>query len=124
MTAKRKQKTIRLDYLRNRSNNSMAAFTLFSGPAEARISVNEKQFVAITESTGVSLSPGTGKHINIQALPQNMRYGGLLQDLPFPLSIIPVTPVTPMPNQVIVPPLLGLVPTLASLAALLALFPA
>ena len=124
MTATRKQKTIRLDYLRNRPNNSMAAFTLFSGPAEARISVNQKQFIAINEKTGISLAPGTGSQINIQALPQSMRYGGMLMDLPFPLSIMPVTPFTPFPNQFIVPPLLGLVPTLAQLSLMLALFPA
>lgn len=122
--AKRKQKMIRLDYLRNTPNKSMAALTIFSGPAEARISVNNKQFISVHEKTGLSLAPGMGKQINIQGLPQNMRYGGMLMDLPFPLSIMPVTPFTPFPNQFIVPPMLGLVPTLAQLGLMLALFPA
>ena len=120
----RKQKTIRLNYLRNLPNHSIASLTLLSDPAEARISVNEKQFIAVNETIGISLSPGMGNNINIQGMPGTIRYGGMLEALPFPMSIVPITAANPMPTQVLVPPLIGLAPTLIEMTAVLALFPA
>lgn len=120
--SKRPAKVIRLNYSKNRPTETMASLSVFGDPAEVRAAVNQRQFMSVNE-TGISLSPGVGSHINIQALPQNMVYGGMLRDLPFPMSIIPVTPFTPFPNQIIVPPLLGLMPTLVQVASLASLFP-
>ena len=122
-TTVRPMKCIRINYAQNVPSRHMAAFSIFGDPAEARMSVNNGQFVAVNEKTGVSMSPGFGKQINIQALPHNMRYGGILMDLPFPLSVIPVTPFTPFPNQLFVPPMLGLVPTLLQIALILGSMP-
>jgi hypothetical protein len=65
------------------------------------------------------LSPGIGNNVNIQGMSQNMRYAGLLMDLPFPLSILPTTPFTPFPKQVMMPPLAKIVPFLADMSTIL-----
>lgn len=124
MPQKRPSKVIRLNYRMNAPSVKMASVTIFGSPAEVRMASSKDNFISVKDATGVSLSPGLGKQVNIQALPHNMRYGGMLMDLPFPLSIIPVTPFTPFPNQLFVPPMLGLIPTLIQISAMLALFPA
>ena len=105
---KRPRKVFRLSYWR--ANPELAAsVTLYGDPSEVRMSAGPKQFISVREE-GLTFSPGFGNNINIQGLPQNMRYAGILKDLPFPLSIMPVTPFTPFPNQVFALPLKEVLP--------------
>jgi len=107
-------KTIRLNYFN--SEETLGAYVQVLGrPAEVRIGSSDKTFISVRDE-GISLSPGIGNNINIQGLSQNFRYGGLLMDLPFPLSILPTTPFTPFPQQVFMPPLAKIVPFLADLS--------
>jgi hypothetical protein len=86
-------------------------------PAEVKLSSSDKTFLSVRQS-GITLSPGIGNNINLQALPQNLRYGGMLSDLPFPLSILPTTPFTPFPKQIFNPPLAKIVPFLVDMSAI------
>lgn len=112
----RPRKTLRLNYWKK--DPALAAnIQLLGNPSEVKISASDKTFVAVRE-TGITLSPGIGQNVNIQGLPQNLRYGGMLSDLPFPLSIMPTTPFTPWPKQMFSPPLAKIVPFLVDLSSI------
>lgn len=112
----RPTKTLRLNYWK--LDPSMAANIQIMGkPAEVKISSSDKTFLSVRD-TGITLSPGIGNNINIQGMSQNLRYGGLLSDLPFPLSVMPTTPFTPFPKQVFSPPLAKILPLLVDLSAI------
>lgn len=118
MGARRPQKIWKLNYAKA-SPEFAAKITLFGDPAEIRVAANESTFMSVRGDDtfgGLTLSPGRGNNINIQAMSGNMRYAGMLQDLPFPLSIVPTTPFTPWPNQMIRPPLENLVPVITQMA--------
>ncbi len=110
----RPTKTFRLAYVKTDPALG-AVIQVVGNPAEARIAASDKSFISV-RNDGISLSPGIGNNINFQGLSQNMRYGGLLMDLPFPLSILPTTPFTPFPKQVFMPPLAKIVPFLADIS--------
>ena len=95
-----------------------AALTVLGDPAEVRLAAADDAFISLRSGSfgGMTFSPGFGKRINIQALSGQMRYGGMIQDLPFPLSIIPVTPFTPFPNQNFRPPLENVLPAIRQFA--------
>jgi hypothetical protein len=116
----RPQKIIKLNYWQSRPEFS-AHFTLYGSPAEARMAANDKTFIS-TRQDGISLSPGPGNNVNIQALPQNLKYAGMISDLPFPLSLIPVTIATPFPNQIISPPLVKQLPLIKEIAVIASSF--
>lgn len=112
----RPAKSLRLSFVKtDRTGN--AYLQVLGRPAEVKLGTTEKTFISIRED-GISLSPGIGNNVNIQALPQNLRYGGLLMDLPFPLSIIPTTPFTPFPKQVFSVPLAKILPFIVDLSLL------
>lgn len=112
----RPTKTLRLNYWK--MDPAMAANIQIMGkPAEVKISASDKTFMSVRQ-TGITFSPGIGNNINIQGLSQNMRYGGLLSDLPFPLSVIPTTPFTPFPKQIFNPPLAKIVPFLVDISTI------
>ena len=116
----RPQKTFRLNYWKV-DPEFAAHFTVCGDPAEVRMAVNQKQFVAVHEK-GITLSPGLSNSVNIQGLSHNLKYGGMLTDLPFPMSLIPSTLATPMPKQVVVPPLVKELPQIKQvLTALMSL---
>lgn len=118
----RPRKVIRLNYIQNNPQVAMATITLLGSPPEVRLGISPRQFIGINDFTGITIAPGLGKQVNIQALPQNFRFGGLLMDLPFPLSIFPTTPFTPFPKQFFVPPLLPIMPDIVQIGALVPLF--
>lgn len=116
MASRRPQKTIKLNYWK--ADPEFAAnFTLFADPAEARMSAGEKNFISV-RTDGISLSPGPGNNINIQGMSQNMKYGGVVSDLPWPMSMLPVTPFTPFPNQVFSPPLKTVLPLIKQISVI------
>jgi len=96
-------------------------FQLSGRPAEAKMAANQKTFFSAREN-GLTLSPGPGNNINLQILSHNFKYAGLIQDLPFPMSLIPVTLATPFPKQVISPPLKEIVPLIAQLSVMASSF--
>ena len=109
----RPTKTLRINYA---PLVNAAAVTVLGDPNEIRLSVGPKSFMGVRE-TGITLSPGLGKNINLQAMSHNLRYGGMVQDIPFPLTLIPVTAVNPMPSQIFAPPLKELMGILRELSA-------
>jgi len=103
MEETRPKKIIRLNFYN--SNPAMGAhLTILGSPSEVRLGASPSSFMAVG-TDGISLSPGLSNDVNIQGLSHNLKYAGMISDLPFPLSIIPVTIATPLPNQVMVPPM-------------------
>lgn len=113
----RSKKVIRLNYWTSATNDP--TITLLSNPNEVRISSDNKTFLSLKDNQ-ITIGAGTPATINIQGLSNSMKYAGMLQDLPFPLCLIPSTAVTPLPKQIIVPPLLDLLPTLKQAAKIAA----
>ena len=94
-----------------------AHITILGNPAEVRIGSNEKAFVSVTQKY-LTLSGGFPSTINIQGMSSSFKYAAMLQDLPFPMSLIPSTLATPFPKQIMTPPLLEELPTIQQLASL------
>lgn len=112
----RAKKVIRLNYW-GKASDSEPFLSLLDNPGEARLGVGQKSFISVKQDQ-ISLSGGTPSVITIQGLSSSMKYAGMIQDLPFPLSIMPTTPVTPFPKQLIVPPLVDLLSTMSQAAAI------
>lgn len=117
---KRPQKIYRLNYFSMEPELS-AQISILGDPAEVRIASGPKSFISVTEN-GVTISPGQGNPLNIQAMSSDMKYGGLLQALPFPLSLLPSTTYTPFPKQIIIPPMKNLIQTLTQMNELMTAF--
>lgn len=103
----KKTKVIRLNYKKKYQDQSPFIALLGGKEPELRLGANAKTFMSIKEQ-GISLSPGLGNSITIQGMSHNMTYGGMLFDLPFPLSLMPVTTFNPFPKQFMTVPFLGL----------------
>ncbi len=112
-------KTLKLKHWES-GKKSAAHVTVLAEPDEVRISAG-KSFITVKEDYA-SISGGTPSVINIQGLSSSMRYAGMLQDSPFPLSLLPSTMMTPFPKQIIAPPFLRLLPEIAKLAGLVGNF--
>ena len=112
----RAKKVIRLHYW-GKSTTDEPFLSLLDNPGEARLGVGNKSFISIKKDQ-ISISGGTPSIINIQGLSSSMKYAGMIQDLPFPLSIIPTTIATPFPKQIIVPPLADLLSTVSQAAVI------
>ena len=115
----RPTKVIRLNYWKSDPEYA-AHISILADPAEVRISASPKTFVSVHAETGVSISPGTGNNINIQALSSQMTFAGMVQELPFPLALIPNTPFTSFPAQMIKPPFMNLIGKIGELATMAA----
>ncbi len=113
---KQPKKVIRLHY-HGTLGTDEPTITLLENPGELRLGVGGKTFLSIKEDQ-ITLSGGTPSTFNIQGMSGSMKYAGMLQDLPFPLSIMPTTPFTPFPKQIIVPPLLDMLPILLQSASM------
>ncbi len=111
-------KFIRLNFAKQDPEVFLA---LLGDPAEARLSVSKENFISIKEGV-ISISPGLPGKINIQGLPGTLKYGGMISELPFPLAMLPKTPLTPLPTHIIQPPLLELLPTIRGIVATTASF--
>lgn len=120
-TLKRPAKVLRINYFSDAEIHN-AFIGVWASPGEVKMGVGNDTFMSLTDH-GISMSPGFGKKINVQGMTQDVVYGGLITDLPWPLSMIPVTPFTPFPNQVIRPPLKELLPLLRDMSLLLSALP-
>lgn len=112
----RPRKIIRLSYWKEQSADE-PLIMLLGNPGELRFSAGKKSFVSLKEGN-VSISGGMPSTINIQGLSTSMKYAGMIQDLPFPLSIMPTTPYNPFPKQIINPPMKDLLPMIKDLSSL------
>lgn len=112
----RAKKVIRLNYW-GKTTDDEPFLSLLDNPGEARLGVGNKSFVSVKKDQ-ISMSGGTPSTITIQGLSSSMKYAGMIQDLPFPLSIMPTTPASPFPKQLIIPPLVDLLSTVNQAAAL------
>lgn len=109
----RSKKVLRLNYWADAVGDP--TITLLNNPSEVRISSDKKTFLSVKDNQ-ITLGAGSPATINIQGLSHSIKYAGMIQDLPFPLSLIPSTAVTPLPKQIIVPPLMDLLPTIKQAA--------
>jgi hypothetical protein len=112
----RAKKIIRLNYW-GKATDDEPFLSLLNNPGEARLGVGNKSFISIKKDQ-ISMSGGTPSTISIQGLSSSMKYAGMIQDLPFPLSIMPTTPYNPFPKQLIIPPLADLLEVAGQAAAL------
>ena len=115
---KRKAKYIRLSY---RGNEIGPTLALLAGPNEARLGASDKSFISLKED-GITIAPGSPGSINFQTLPGGSKYAGMVQDLPFPLAMLPKTLASPLPTHVFTLPMEEFIPAIKSLAALNNLF--
>lgn len=117
----RPSKLIKLFYNKELSQYK-AGIALHGDPDEIKIFASKDAFISV-KPDGMSLSPGLGNSVSLQAMPQNMKYGGMVSDLPFPMSLMPSTMTTPMPKQIFSIPLadiLGMLQTVSSITKLMA----
>lgn len=114
----RPQKQWRMRYWGDGDNSTAEPiFDLLDDPAEARMSVGPKSFISVKED-GITMSGGFPSKINIQGMSSSMKYGGMIQDLPWPMTMIPSTTYTPFPKQIITPPFLEQMPTIQQAAVI------
>jgi hypothetical protein len=112
----RPSKSLRLNYWQLTPEFG-ACIGVLGGPNEVLLQASQKAFISVKEDV-VSISGGFPSKINIQGMSDSFRYAGMLQDLPFPLTLIPSTLATPLPKQLFVPPFMGLLPQLSQLGAI------
>ena len=108
----RPQKTWRMSYWGG-DGPAEAHVSLLGDPGELRFGVGGKSFISIKEDS-IALSGGTPSKINVQGL--GFKFAGMVQDMPFPLSMIPSTMFTPFPKQTIVPPFVEELPMIQQVA--------
>lgn len=112
----RPSKVIRLNYWK--TNKELAAMISVMGdPAEVRIAASPKSFVSVHEE-GITLSGGFPSKIQVQGLSNSFIFAGMVQDVPFPLTLIPSTIASPIPRQIMRPPLMQILPTIKQFAQL------
>lgn len=116
MADERAKKVIRLHYW-GPTRDDEPYLTLLDTPGELRMGVGPKAFISVKKDQ-ISLSGGTPSVISIQGMSSSMKYAGMLQDLPFPLTMIPSTTFTPLPKQIMVPPLLDMLETVRQVATI------
>ena len=110
----RPSKIFRLNYWNN-DPIAAASISILGEPGEIKIQASPMAFLTLRDGN-MTLSPGNGGKINIQAMPSDLRFAGMIQAMPFPFSLIPSTAVTPIPQHIIVPPFKALVKTLGKFA--------
>lgn len=106
-------KYYRLKYSENKSGRSSSkkgeedqepVIAILADPGEVRVAGSANSFISITPN-GISISGGFPSRISIQGLSQSLTFGGMVKNLEFPLTLLPSTPVTPLPQQRFAPPM-------------------
>lgn len=111
----RPQRNIRLAYWSGEESDNEGFLSVLGGPDEVRMGVGKRSFISV-EKDKITLSGGTPSVFNIQGMSSSMKYGGMVQDMPWPINMVPSTTFTPIPKQIIAPPLLEQVPTIVAVA--------
>ncbi len=101
----RAHKTIKLRYNKN------CLGYLYVSAGEAKIGVGNKSYVSCSES-GVTIGGGFPSKITMNTMAPC--YGGMVTDIPWPISMIPY-----VPTQIPKPPFLPLLPKLPQILAAL-----
>jgi len=115
--ATRPQKIWRLNYAS--ADPRVSVFMgIFGDPAEARMAVSGDAFVSVTQDA-VNISGGNPSVINVQGMPNSIRFGGLFSHQSFPMCLIPSTVTTPVANQTLNPPMKELIPLLNQITNIL-----
>ena len=111
----RPQKTWRISYWGVSGDQSAeeAAVSILGDPGEVRLGVGGKSFLSVKED-GVTLSGGFPSKVNIQGMSNSFKFAGMLQNLRWPLSMMPGR----FPQQTIVPPLVEELPTIQQVASI------
>lgn len=112
MAKQRPSKLLRLNYWQMTPEFG-ACIALLGDPAEVRIQSNQKSFISVREDS-VTLSGGFPSVFNIQGMSSSFKFGGMLQDTPFPLTMMPQTY---LPRQIWSPPFMSMLPALNQLGS-------
>lgn len=115
MATVRPQKSWRMSCWVGTDNPDDPAVNLFRNPSEARMSVGTGSFVSVQDGR-VSISGGVPSKVSIQSFSSNVTYAGLLGAPRWPLTMIPSTVFTPIPQQTFKPPLAEEIPLIAQIA--------
>lgn len=78
----------------------------------AEVGASNDAFIHVSERNGVGVSPGKGNKINMQTMPQNIVYGGLIAQQKGMRGMVPSTIGTPTPQYSFSPPLANMMSTL------------
>ncbi len=114
--AARPQKVWKLNYWSTvlKTNPSIQ---LLDNPAEVKISTSPTSFIGVGEGY-VSISGGQPSKILMQAMPEQIIYGGMLNKMPFFMQMLPSTIATPVPQTKFRPPFAEIIPLFSQLAQL------
>ena len=113
-------KPMRLNYYRSMPEFH-ACISVLGDPAEVRISASKESFISVRDG-GITLSGGTPSKINIQGMPDSIRYAGLITQQRFPLTLLPSNIFLPIPANRFNPPFRDLVKTIGTMSALATAF--
>jgi len=114
----RPQKTWRMEYWSDPDRQLQAQISILGDPDELRLGVGPKSFISLTESS-MSMSGGTPSKFSVQGFAGNITYAGMLKSPGWPLSMIPSTVATPIPQQTFKPPFVEELPFWTEVAGLL-----
>ena len=78
----------------------------------SEIGASNDVFVHASERNGIGISPGKGNKVNIQSMPQNVVYGGLLAQQNGLRGMIPSTIAFPVAQYKFSPPLGNMLSTM------------
>ena len=90
---------------------------LLSNPAEVKISTSPTSFIGVGDGY-VSIGGGQPSKILVQALPEQLIYGGMLNKMPFFMQMLPSTIATPVPQVKFRPPFAELIPMVSQIVQL------
>jgi len=113
MRSQRPSKYLRINYWQMRPELS-ACIMILGNPNEIRLQAAQNSFISIHEEA-ITISGGTPSRINIQGMPASLKFAGMLQAPPFPLTLLPSTLATPIPQHIFMPPFVTLLPFIAQL---------
>ena len=88
------------------------------GGSEAILGASADAHISANESFGISLSPGRGKKVNVQAMPNDVVFGGLFSMPSVYQGLVPSTIATPNPQYSMKPPFEHILQTVRELAIL------
>jgi hypothetical protein len=103
----RRQKVWRLNYW-SKMIKSNPSIQILDNPAEVKISTSPTSFIGVGDGY-VSIGGGQPSKIVMQAMPEQIVYGGMTNQVPFFLQMIPSTIATPIPQLKFRPPFAELI---------------
>lgn len=90
--------------------------------ASAELGASNEVFVHASDRNGIGLSPGKGNKVNVQSMPENVVYGGIIAQQSGLQGMIPSTIAFPVPQYKMSPPLESMMSTMREVMIISSLF--